>query len=227
MEQRITQQRNDLSLLAANLEYTRTRLDDLLHRFVPEQVADALLADNRQVVPGGIRREVSVLFADLRGFTSWAASREPEVVLTTLNLVFDRVVEILLKNKATLDKFVGDAIMAFFNAPNDQPDHALRALECASQIRDLSLDGLELRFGVGINSGPVVAGNVGTARAMQYTVLGDTVNIAKRLEEQARPSEVLFGAGFAEHVRGKCQYSKIGHMQLKGYSEPLTVYHLH
>ena len=226
MERRITQQRNDLSLLSDRLEITRARLDDLLHRFMPGKVADALLASNKSVAPGGVRRDVTVLFADLRGFTSWSSAYEPEVVLTALNSIFDGVLEVLLEYDATLDKFIGDAIMAFFNAPDDQPDHAQRALACARQIRDLPLSSTGLRFGIGLNSGPVVAGNVGTSRAMQYTIIGDTVNVAKHLEALARPGEVLLGAGFVQAIGGQYPFVKYGEYPFKGRSETVTVYEL-
>ncbi|MEW5867683.1 MAG: adenylate/guanylate cyclase domain-containing protein [Chloroflexota bacterium] len=226
LEQRITQQRNEISLLAARLETARARLDDLLHRFVPGQVADIMLNHQRPVLPGGERRQVSVLFADLRGFAHWAAERQPEMVLATINAIFESALPILLEKGATLDKFIGDAIMAFFNAPGDQPDHAQRALECARQLQNFSLAGLELRFGIGVSAGPVVAGNVGTLKAMQYTILGDTVNLAKRLEERAGPGEVLFSPAFLQHLEPPCHYAEIGQLQLKGRSQPMTVYRL-
>jgi class 3 adenylate cyclase len=225
MEQRITQQRNDLSLLAARLERTRARLDDLLHRFMPGQVADVLMADDRQVALGGTRREITVLFADLRGFTNWASTREPEVVLTTLNSIFDDAIGILLESGATLDKFIGDAIMAFFNAPGDQPDHVARALDCARQICKLVFDEC-LQFGIGLNSGLVVAGNVGSLRAMQYTVIGDTVNVAKRLEERAGPGEILVGPGTMKLCTHHEAFVMYGDLQIKGHLHPIEVHQL-
>jgi len=226
MERRITQQRNDLSLLADRLEITRARLDDLLHRFMPEKVADALLASDKAVQPGGVRREVTVLFADLRGFSSWSAAYEPEVLLAALNSIFDDVLDVLLAHDATLDKFIGDAVMAFFNAPDDQPDHARRALACARQIRDLPLGSSGLRFGIGINTGAVVAGNVGSARAMQYSIIGDTVNVAKHLEALARPGEVLVGQNFIDAIGDRLPRTTYGQFPLKGRLEPVTIYKL-
>lgn len=196
LEQRITQQRNETMLLATRLERTRHRLHDLLHRFMPGQVAEKILADGKEVLPGGVRREVSILFADLRGFTHWSSTREPEVVLATLNSIFDDAIQILLTHDATVDKLIGDAVMAFFNAPNDQPDHPQRALACAQALRNL-FDGKEpLRFGIGLHTGFAVAGNLGSVHAMQYTIIGDSVNIAKRLEELAGPGEVLLTTDF-------------------------------
>jgi class 3 adenylate cyclase len=208
------------------LEQTRARLDDLLHRFVPEQVADAMLESSGQVRLGGVRRQITVLFADLRGFSAWAAAQEPEVVLATLNCVFESTLEALLSHGATLDKFVGDAIMAFFNAPGDQPDHVARALACARQIRDLQGLGAGLRFGIGMNSGMAIAGNVGASRAMQYTVLGDVVNVAKRLEELAGPGEVLLGPGLVRLAGPGCDCRAFRQVALRGRPGKLKIYRL-
>lgn len=225
LEQRVTQQRNDLSLLARQLEQTRLRLDDLLRRFLSEQVADAFISNRQPVVLGGMRREVTAMFADLRGFTSWTSTREPEVVIATINNIFDSVLEVLLAHGATVDKFIGDAIFAFFNAPNDQPDHAQRAVQCAREICSLQV-GNELRFAIGLNSGPVVAGNIGSLRAMQYTIFGYTVNITKRLEENAKAGQVLMSPRVIELAGKYCTYSRVGEMQFKGASQPMTIYQL-
>ncbi|GAB4496434.1 MAG: hypothetical protein OHK0052_06330 [Anaerolineales bacterium] len=227
LEQRITQQRNETTLLAHRLERTRHRLHDLLHRFMPGQVAEKMLADGKEVLPGGVRRQVSILFADLRGFTHWSSTREPEVVLATLNSIFDESIQILLEHDATIDKLMGDAIMAFFNAPNDQPNHAQRALACAQALRSL-FDGKEpLRFGIGLHTGFAVAGNLGSVHAMQYTIIGDAVNIAKRLEELAGPAEVLLTADFLAALQDPTlPCTARGQIPLRGRDSHVSVYQL-
>lgn len=226
LEQKMTQQRNDLALLAGRLDYTRSRLDELARRFMPNQVVDAFLADGAELKVGGVRREVTILFADLRGFTPWAAVRQPEVAVVMLNILMDVVAEIVVKHGGTIDKFMGDSIMAFFNAPTDQPRHASQALACVREIAHLSGLGTDLRFGIGVNSGNVVVGNMGANRMMQYTVIGDTVNLAKRLEEQAAPGQVLCGPRFVELTEAPEQFCKNGEMHLKGYLHPIIVYRL-
>lgn len=227
LEQRITQQRNETMLLAARLERTRHRLHDLLHRFMPGQVAEKMLADDKDILPGGVRREVSILFADLRGFTHWSSTREPEVVLATLNSIFDESIQILLEHDATVDKLMGDAIMAFFNAPNDQHDHAQRALACAQALRR-QFDGSDpLRFGIGLHTGFAVAGNLGSIHAMQYTIIGDAVNIAKRLEELAGPAEVLLTADFLAALQDPTlPCTAHGQIPLRGRDSHVSVYQL-
>jgi len=175
---------------------------------------------------GGQRREVTVLFADLHGFTSWAETREPEEVMDVLNSALEKAVGILLENGATLDKFLGDAILAIFNAPFDQPDHADQALICAQKINFLKSPVPELRFGIGINTGVAVVGNIGTYKATNYTVLGDIVNIAKRLEEITNPGQVILGSRTHDLASLEIPRVSIGQVKLRGRQTLINAYEL-
>src|SRR5207253_10915977 len=134
---------------------------------------------------GGEEAEVTVLFADLRGYTAYAEQRSPTEVVAQLNAAFGAVVPIVLAEGGTVVQFMGDAMMAIFNAPNPQPDHALRAARAglAMQRAVLSLPGAgRPKFRVGINSGPVLVGNIGGAGIRNFSAIGDTTNLAARLQ---------------------------------------------
>ena len=224
LEQRITQQRNELSLLATRLEKTRARLDDLLRQIAPEQMQAALPGYLEPAISASSRREITVIAADLRGFSAWAAEREPEIVLAVLNSVFDIAGDILREYEATLDQFTGDGLLAFFNAPHDQPDHARRALACARRLRDLPGSKAWLQFGIGIDTGVAIVGPVGIPPGMRYTALGETVNLARHLEQIAGPGQVLSGPAFARQIGDQCQ--PYGQLDMKGPLGRISIYHL-
>ena len=209
------------------LSETRAQLNDLLHRFVPSAVADRLIATPQEARPGGERREVSVLFADLRGFTHWSEHQTPEDVFEVLNQRLAIGAEAVLAEGGTLDKFMGDALMAIFNAPQNQPDHAYRALRAAYRMLSrLADDALGLNFGVGINSGEALAGNLGVEQALNYTVIGDVVNQAKRIQELARRGQILFSQATYEQAQQWLTARSLGPQHLRGREQPVEVYEL-
>ncbi|MDQ4131419.1 MAG: adenylate/guanylate cyclase domain-containing protein, partial [Actinomycetota bacterium] len=188
------------SQLSVAVENTRLygQLDDLLRSYLSPHVATALLADIRTAELGGRVIETTILFADLKGFTSFSDRvRDPHQVLELLNRYFATAVPIVLDEGGTVDKFVGDAFMALFNWPVSQPDHALRAARAALEIQD-AIDGIagedEPRFRIGIYTGPALVGNVGTDQLRNFTAIGDAVNYAARLETNAEPGEVVIGS---------------------------------
>jgi class 3 adenylate cyclase len=224
LEQRVTQQRNELTLLSNQLDATRAQLDDLLHRFLPGTVADQMVANPKAVKLGGERKLVTILFADLRGFTSWTEGVDPETALHMLNGKLSIAVEALIDHGGTLDKFMGDAVMGVFNTPLADPDHALHAVQAAWQlIRALKYDPV-LQFSVGINTGVAVAGNIGTAQAMNYTVIGDAVNQAKRLQEMAKPGQVLISGATQALLPDEVGLLSLGGFQLRGRSQDTKIY---
>lgn len=178
--------------------------------------------------------QVSVLFADLVGFTSFAESSRPEEVAGLLDVFLNLAVEAIFRAGGTLDKFIGDCVMAFFGAPIPQPDHALRAAQAAVEIqRGLAawaaeraaqgLPGFAAR--VAVNSGPVVVGDVGSARRVDYTVLGNTVNVAARLEAfVARPGDVILGPETHRLLDGAFPTEPLGEFQLKGLQQKITAW---
>jgi adenylate cyclase len=186
----------------------------------------------------GVRKlrvsQASVLFADLVGFTAFAERAEPEEVAELLGGYFNQAVEAVFEAGGTLDKFIGDAVMAFFGAPLEQPDHARRAVEAAIRLqRDLatwneqrrSLGQPEVAARVAINSGPVVVGDVGSARRVDYTVLGNTVNVAARLEQfVARPGDVVIGEETHRLLDGAFAAEPLGQFQLKGLQQKVQAF---
>jgi adenylate cyclase len=211
--------------------FEREQARDAFARFVPEAVVDEVLKGADGVRLGGVRREGTVMFSDLRGFTSFSESLEPEQVIESLNMYLTEMSEAILDHGGTLVAYMGDGIMAVFGAPLQQDDHADRALEAARDmlsrmekfngyLREKGLNAGGFKMGIGLNSGPVMSGNVGSERRLEYTALGDTTNTAARLEGMTkgtphqlfvsdttrtmltRPADDLIEVGEAE-VRGR------------------------
>ncbi|WP_243237405.1 CHASE2 domain-containing protein [Heliobacterium chlorum] len=186
-----------LTYLAASVfnfiteELERKKVQHLFGRYVSPTVVDQLLSRPEMVHLGGQRVDTTILFSDIRGFTSYSEGRTPEEVVGRLNEYFSRMTQVIFKHGGTLDKFMGDGIMAVFGAPIADPDHALHALEAAkemcSTLEEMNQGWRErgeplFNLGVGLNSGPVLAGNIGSEERMEYTVIGEDVNLSSRLE---------------------------------------------
>jgi adenylate cyclase len=212
----------------------RERVKSAFARYVSHQVMDSVLESGAEIQLSGDRRRISVLFCDIRGFTSISENLPPEKVVQLLNEYFERMVDVVIRNNGTLDKFIGDGMMVIFGAPDDDPyqeEHALKAaVEMQAELRKLAEkwrpEGLNLRIGIGINSGPAIVGNIGSSRRMDYTAIGDTVNLASRLESATKE----FGVGIiiSEYthnaVRGAFQFKKLGDVHVRGRSEPVLAY---
>jgi adenylate cyclase len=205
------------------------RIRDRLARYCPAAVdtiagtglPDEMLAEER---------EVSILFLDISGFTALAESLDPGAVTRLLNDVFGRLSETIFAFEGTLDKFMGDGIMAIFGAPLVQHDHALRAVRAALRMQ-AQMEALPpvpgadraLEVRIGINSGPVIAGDIGSPRRKDYTVIGDAVNVASRLEsEVARPGEIIIGPATAASVGDRFALERLEPRTLKGKSGTIT-----
>jgi len=176
---------------------------------------------------------VTILFTDIVGFTRLSERLAPLEVNMLLNQYFSRMTDVIFEYEGTLDKYVGDRLMAVFGAPVEKEDDAERAVRAALKMRqDLAVMmqdmSAEKRFDVriGINTGHVVAGNIGSPKRMDYTVIGDSVNIASRLESSAQPNQILIGQETYRQVKGKFKIQKVGHKKLKGKSEAILVYEL-
>jgi adenylate cyclase len=234
---------NDLDLLTALANYAavaveRARLNqkivaeekkrERLGRFLSPQVANRILAaaDTHGAELGAPEvREVSVLFADICGFTSMSETMSPSSVSLLLNDYLSRMTDVIFKYEGTLDKYIGDAIMAVFGAPLDMPDHAQRAIRTALEMQERLAEWNaerkegtpELRIRIGINSGNAVAGEIGSINKKEYTVLGDTVNTASRLESSvAKPGMVVIGANTSALVEGLFECRALGTFKVKG-----------
>ena len=202
-------------------------------RYVAREVVEELLRNPERLVLSGERREVTVLFCDIRGFTRLAENLTPEEVVHLLNDFYELMIEATFRHEGTLDKFLGDAVMAVFGAPVRQPDHSIRAIRTAlamqEGIRKLSAqrlrDGKEpIGAGIGVSTGEAVAGTVGTEERMEYTVIGDSVNLAARLESAAKPMQILISQRTYEIVTGFVTVRPLGTAKVKGKEETVDVY---
>jgi adenylate cyclase len=200
--------------------------------FAPNIAAE--IAQQDAVVPlGGERRPITILFSDIRGFTSMAESMGPDAIAQLLTEYFSEMVEIIFEHGGTLDKFVGDAIMALWGAPiahADDPSRALRAAVAMQQgvarlNQQWALAGRpEIGVGIGINFGEVFAGNIGSHRRLEYTVIGDAVNVANRLCSEAGPGEILVSEALCQMVKDHAEYEYLPAMALRGRTRSVQVY---
>ena len=204
-----------------------------LERFLAPEVVEMVAANPEGVRLGGTNQMVSVLFADIRGFTPLSEGMDPHKVVEILNEYFTRVTDVIFDNGGTLDKYIGDAVMALFGAPISKGNDAARAVKTAVQIQrllqEINRDSAarqwpELRVGIGINSGVVTAGNIGSPRRLDYTVIGDTVNTASRLMSKAGGNQIFISAETASQLGGGFDLEPLPPLPLKGKSEPVQVF---
>lgn len=201
----------------------------LFERMVSPAVIEQLDPNSLQL--GGKRTEITTLFADIRGFTTYSESLPPEKLVSILNLYLAAMAEAVLAQEGTIDKFMGDAIMAWFNAPVPQPDHTLRAVKTALSIRE-SVETLykelpadsHLAFGVGIHSGEAVLGLIGTEKRLEYTAISDSVNTAKRIQENSSRNQILISRDAYEYVKNHVEAKPHADMSVKGKTQPIAVY---
>jgi adenylate cyclase len=221
-----------IKTLHDELETKNRLLRTLFNRYVSEDVAAEIVADpGRHLKLGGEKREVTVLFGDLRGFTPLAERLDPQDVVDVLNVYLTQVVDIVFEFGGTLDKFRGDGVMAFFGAPIRREDDPANAVRCAlamqERLKDITFEkfpDLRLRMGIGINTGIVIVGNIGSERRTDYTVIGNEVNIAQRFESNAGPGQILITGSTYEHVKGAVQVRELGLLRVMGKQEGVMAY---
>jgi len=196
-------------------------------------VVEQIISRPDQVALGGKRQMVTVLFADVRGFSTFSLQLSPEILIELLNQYMRVAADAVLAQQGTLDKFMGDAVMAFFNAPLSQPDHAFRAVKTAwnlhrkvDQLHQFLPPQHRLQFGVGVGVCEAVVGNIGTPQLMDYTVIGDNVNKVKRLQENARGGQILISQETYYLLQNNIFAKSIDSIHLKGQSHPETVYEI-
>lgn len=203
----------------------------LFERMVSPAVIDQLNPDQLQL--GGKRTNISVLFADIRGFTGFSENLDPIQLVSILNFYLAAAAEAILAYEGTIDKFLGDAVMAWFNAPIAQPDHAMRAVKAALDIRK-AIENLQtslpanskLSFGVGIHYGEAVLGLIGTQKRLDYTAIGDCVNTAKRIQENSNAGQILVSAPFYQLIVGQVIASPVNPLYAKGKSLPVEAFEI-
>lgn len=211
---------------------TRQDLEELFGRYVSPPVAEELVerADRGDLHLGGELREVTVMFADIRGFTPLAGRMEAQELVNLLNRYFDILVSEIMEHRGIVNKFGGDAVMAIWNAPKDEPEHTLLACSAAiaaqRQLESLGSGEPVARWGFGIHSGVALAGNVGAIGRLEYTVIGDSVNLAARLAGAAGPGEIWVSEETFQRVRGHLKAEQMPPQHLKGIEKPISVYSL-
>jgi len=206
---------------------------ELFGRYISPQIAKEIVsrADTGQLQLGGEEREVSVFFADIRGFTRISEQLSPEAVMQMLNTYLSVIADAVVQHDGIVNKFVGDNIMAVWNAPQSQPDHALLAVKAAweaqqklAELRQKDIRPIPVRFGIGVNTGVAVAGNVGSAGRSEYTVIGDSVNTASRICGSTPGDEVWIGHETYDQTKDYIETEQLEPQQMKGKAEPVTLY---
>lgn len=222
------------NLIYANFE--KRRMELTLKMYVDSQVVDQI-SDFTPMELSSVsaRRNIAVLFVDIRGFTSMSESLEPEQVVSILNEYFSVIYSSIIAWNGTLDKFIGDAAMAVFNAPNDVEDYVFNAVCAADDIQKnfeplrekfMSEYGKEVHLGIGINSGTAIVGNIGCMGRFDYTAIGDTVNTASRLESKALPGQILISETVYAEVESRVSVDRVGALSLKGKAKAVETYQI-
>lgn len=216
-------------------ERHKRKLRNIFQRYVSTQLVNVIVndIDNIDLALGGKRKKLTILFSDIRNFTPMSEKLTPEEVVHILNEYLTDMTEIIFKYDGTVDKFMGDCIMAFWGAPIPHEDDALRAvktaIEMAEQLKVLQkkweVEGKHsITMGTGINTGEVVVGNIGSPERMEYTVIGDDVNLAQRLESNARGGQIIISLKTYDEVKDKIETNVMTPIKVKGKTEPVAIY---
>ncbi|HLG70278.1 MAG TPA: adenylate/guanylate cyclase domain-containing protein [Chloroflexota bacterium] len=209
------------------------RVRDLFSQYVPAAVVKKLIDNPQLATEPPKRREVTILFADIRGFTTLSENSHEERVLLTLRRYFTVAVEAIMEHGGTLDKFIGDGIMAIFNSPEDLPNHAFAAVKAGWTMQAKAARFMEgVSFGVGVNTGTALVGNIGVNKITNYSCIGDVVNVASRLQGQASGGDVIITDRAYKHIQkhnpnmpfgrpGGFRFKDLGGLHVKGRTEPV------
>jgi adenylate cyclase len=204
----------------------------LFGRYVSPQIAQEIvtMANDGSLALGGEEREVTIFFADIRNFTTISEKMSPEAVVKMLNTLLPLMIDAIIENKGIVNKFAGDSIMAVWNAPQSQPDHAILAVKAAweAQSKLAGLTNMQspipVKFGIGINTGKALAGNLGSTGRSEYSVIGDTVNLASRICSSTPGGEIWIGHGTYCQVTNSCRVDILEPQSFKGKTSPVPVY---
>ncbi|MBN1873050.1 MAG: response regulator [Anaerolineae bacterium] len=221
-----------IKTLHDELEMKNALLERVLTHYVSKEIAREVMSNpDKNLQLGGTSSVVSVLFADIRGFTSFSERHEASQVTEALNCIFDDLAPVVFAHNGTLDKYLGDAIMAFYGAPIPSSDNAVQAIQTACEMRNRFIELRErtpllkeLGMGIGVCTGEAVVGNVGSSQMMNYTVIGNTPNTAKRLQENAKAGQILIDEQTYETCKGEIEAVAVSPLALKGRSGLITAY---
>lgn len=212
----------------------RRVIKNMFSRYLSTDIVQALTDNPELVRPGGAKRTATVFFADIRGYTSFSENKEPEYIIEILNEYFSQAVEVVIKHKGYIDKFIGDCIMAAWGVPvNSEEQDAVSAVSCAVEIQELVKsrdrtffrgEASNLSIGVGMHTGRLVAGNLGSERRMDYSVIGDTVNVAARLEGVAGKGEVIITENTRDLIGDRFKLKELEPVKVKGKEKPIHIF---
>lgn len=211
----------------------RGRVTGIFGRYVSKAVVQEILSSKEEIKVGGIRKDITLMFVDIRGFTPMSEKMEPEDIINLLNEYLDLCSRAVFAFEGTIDKFIGDGVMSIFGAPIEQKDHPERAVRAALQMQRESVKlaegllkryGRSVSFGIGLNSGPAVVGNIGSQDRLDYTAIGDTVNLAARLESNAKPGQILISKETYERIKDKFIVTPLDPIKVKGKEKLVEIY---
>jgi adenylate cyclase len=216
-------------------ERQKKEIKQAFSHYVSSSVVESILDDPKQLQLGGVRKDMTVMFSDVRGFTTISEGLTPEALVKLMNTYLTRMTDIVFEHEGVLDKYIGDAVMAFWNAPFDQEDHAKRAVDTALDMlsaleqmnREKAFGDLELRIGVGVNSGEMVVGNMGSTDRFDYTVIGDNVNLGSRMEALTKQYGIaLLVSESTKNALPEGEYliRPIDLVTVKGKNKPIKMY---
>lgn len=214
----------------------RRVVKDMFARYMSADVLKNLMAYPDQVQLGGDKKDATIFFADIRGYTSFSEGKEPEYIIEVLNEYFSEAVEIVIKYNGYIDKFIGDCIMAAWGVPVVNRDtDAVSGVSCAVEIQELVKSknrkffkgkASHLKVGIGMHTGPLISGNLGSSRRMDYSVIGDTVNIAARLEGVAGPGDVIITQQTRDLIGDRFKLKELEPVMVKGKNQPLHIFNV-
>jgi class 3 adenylate cyclase len=212
----------------------RRVIKDMFTRYLSTEVVETLMEYPDQVRPGGAKKNATIFFADIRGYTPFSEGKQPEYIIEVLNEYFSVAVEVIVRHHGFIDKFIGDAIMAAWGVPmTSEAEDATNAVSAALEIQQLIAAGdrtfftgeaENLQVGIGMHTGPLVAGNLGSTQRMDYSVIGDTVNVAARLEGVAGGGEVIITQDTRRLVGDAFAVEELEPVRVKGKQEPIPIF---
>jgi adenylate cyclase len=216
-------------------EREKTRIKSVMRAYLSEKVMNKVLEHPDNVKLGGVKQEITVMFCDIRGFTKYCDARDPQEVLTVINDYFEEMTQVVFKYDGTVDKYIGDCIMAFWNAPEAQADHAQRAVCCAMEMRyalanfkakRAGIDTELFECGIGIHTGEALVGNMGSSLKLNYTAMGSTVNMGARLEALTKRlnERILISQNVLDQLQGDFPITDRGEALMPGFAKPIHVY---
>ncbi len=227
---------DEIGKLANTFNWMAKKLEEgefvksIFKRYVTHQLAEQLIKNQDALKLKGDKKRIAVLFGDIRNFTKISQNMTPEEVFEFLNFYFEPIIDIVFEQEGILDKFIGDGFLAFWNAPLPQKDYikkaAVTALKIQKKLKELNkINKKDVKIGIGVNVGYAIAGNVGSTKRMEYTVIGDTVNFAERLQEAARDGEILVSEEIYKVLQNEFVFKKRT-VKMEGYGDSIVVYEL-